>query len=163
MSISIDDYKKVLGSFATGVTIVTSRVGERVHGMTVSAFTEVSLDPPLVLVCADVTSNTQPLIAEGKVFAVNILARDQDDLSNRFASKKDEDKRFEGLDYETGETGAPLIAGAVAALDCRVVAAHVAGDHVIYIGAVQDLRVSDREPLLYLRGSYGEFAGSSVG
>ena len=163
MSISIDDYKKVLGSFATGVTIVTSRVGERVHGMTVSAFTEVSLDPPLVLVCADVTSNTQPLIAEGKVFAVNILARDQDDLSTRFASKKDEDKRFEGLDYETGETGAPLIAGAVAALDCRVVAAHVAGDHVIYIGEVQDLRVSDREPLLYLRGSYGRFAGSSGG
>ncbi len=160
MSISIDDYKKVLGSFATGVTIVTSRVGERVHGMTVSAFTEVSLDPPLVLVCADVTSNTQPLIAEGKVFAVNILARDQDDLSNRFASKKDEDKRFDGLDYETGETGAPMIAGAVASLDCRVVAVHDAGDHVIYIGEVQDLRVSDRDPLLYLRGSYGSFSES---
>ena len=157
MSISLDDYKKVLGSFATGVTIVTARVGERIHGMTVSAFTEVSLDPPLVLVCADKGSDTLPLIAEGKVFAVNILARDQDDLSNRFASKKNEDKRFDGLDYETGETGAPLIAGTVASLDCRVVAVHDAGDHVIYIGEVQDLRVSDREPLLYLRGSYGSF------
>ena len=88
---------------------------------------------------------------------MNILARDQDDLSNRFASKKDEDKRFDGLDYETGETGSPLIAGSVAALDCRVIEAHDAGDHVIYIGEVQDLRISDREPLLYLRGYYGAF------
>ena len=160
MSISIEDYKQVLGGWATGVTIVTSRLGDRIHGMTVSAFTEVSLDPPLVLVCADKGSNTHPVIAEGKVFAVNILARDQDGLSNRFASKKDEDKRFDGLDYETGKTGAPLIAGAVASLDCRVVAVHDAGDHVIYIGEVQDLRVSDGEPLLYLRGSYGSFSGS---
>ena len=161
MSISLDDYKQVLGSWATGVTIVTSRVGDRIHGMTVSAFTEVSLDPPLVLVCADKGSNTHPVIAEGKVFAVNILARDQDDLSNRFASKKDEDKRFDGLETETGKTGAPLIAGTVAALDCLVVAEHDAGDHVIYIGEVQDLRVSDREPLLYARGSYGAFSASS--
>ncbi len=129
--------------------------------MTVSAFTEVSLDPPLVLVCADKGSNTHPLIAEGKVFAVNILARDQDALSNRFASKKDEDKRFEGLDYDTGATGAPLIADTVASLDCRVVDAHDAGDHVIYIGEVQDLRVSDSEPLLYLRGAYGAFRAGS--
>ncbi len=161
MSISLDDYKKVLGSFGTGVTIVTSCAGDRIHGMTVSAFTEVSLDPPLVLVCADKTSNTHPVIAEGKVFAVNILARDQEELSNRFASKKDEDKRFDGIDYEVGETGAPLIAGTVASLDCRVVEAHDAGDHVIYIGEVQALRVSDREPLLYLRGSYGVFRTGS--
>jgi len=157
VSISLDDYKLVLGSFGTGVTIVTSRAGDRIHGMTVSAFTEVSLDPPLVLICADKTSNTHPVITAGKVFAVNILARDQEDLSNRFASKKDEDKRFDGLDYEVGETGAPLIAGTVACLDCRVVESHDMGDHVIYIGEVQALRVSDREPLLYLRGSYGGF------
>ena len=69
---------------------MTTRAGERVHGMTVSAFTEVSLDPPLVLICADKSSNTLPVIEEGRVFAVNVLARDQEALSNRFASKKDE-------------------------------------------------------------------------
>lgn len=158
MSISVEDYKAILGSWATGVTIVTARAGEHIHGMTVSAFTEVSLDPPLVLVCADKSSNTHPVIAEGGVFAVNILARDQEALSNKFASKKDEDKRFEGLDYESGKTGAPLIAGAVASLDCRVDTAHDAGDHVIYVGRVEDCRVSDREPLLYCRGKYHSLA-----
>ena len=120
-----------------------------IHGMTVSAFTEVSLVPPLVLVCADKTSNTHPVIARGGVFALNVLAHDQAALSDRFASKRDEERRFEGLDYETGVTGAPLLAGTVATLDCRVRAAHDAGDHVIYVGEVVDLRRSDREPLVY--------------
>jgi flavin reductase (DIM6/NTAB) family NADH-FMN oxidoreductase RutF len=127
--------------------------------MTVSAFNEISLEPPLVLVCADKSSNTLPLIQEGGVFAVNILARDQDALSNRFASKKDEWKRFDGLSCESGATGAPLIPGAVASLDCRVVAAHEHGDHVVLVGEVHEVRTSDREPLLYFSGCYGDFAG----
>ena len=158
MSVSRDDLKKVLSCWTTGVTVVTARASDRIHGMTVSAFTEVSLDPPLVLVCADKASLTHPVIAEGRVFAVNILARDQEGVSERFASKKDEHRRFEGLDYETGKTGAPLLEGSVAALDCRVVAAHDAGDHVIYVGEVEELRLSeDREPLLYHGGRYGGF------
>ena len=100
MSVSNDDFKRALGAWATGVTIVTARAGERIHGMTVSAFTEISLEPPLVLVCADKSSNTLPFIEACGGFAVNVLARDQDALSNRFASKKDEWKRFEGLAYE---------------------------------------------------------------
>ncbi len=107
----VADLKRVLSRRASGVAIVTARAGDRIHGMTVSAFTEVSLDPPLVLVCADKSSNTHPLIAEGRVFAVNLLARDQEALSNRFASKVDEDRRFEGLAFDRGETGAPLLAG----------------------------------------------------
>ncbi len=158
MTISIEDYKSILASWATGVTVVTARAGDRIHGMTVSAFTEVSLDPPLVLVCADKSSNTHPVIAEGGIFAVNILARDQEAISNRFASKEDEDKRFEGLNYEEGKTGAPLLAGAVASLDCRVDTVHDAGDHVIYVGRVEDVRLSDREPLLYFRGNYRSLA-----
>ena len=81
MAISPDDFKAALGRWATGVTILTTRAGDRVHGMTVSAFTEVSLDPPLVVVCAEKSSNTLPLIEEGRVFAVNVLARDQEALS----------------------------------------------------------------------------------
>lgn len=129
--------------------------------MTVSAFTEVSLDPPLVLVCADKASNTQPFIEKSGVFAVNILARDQQELSDRFATKKDEWRRFEGLEFDTGETGAPLLRDTVGGLECRVVAAHDHGDHVIYVGEVVAARVSDREPLLHCQRSYGAFAKSS--
>jgi flavin reductase len=152
------DLKRVLARRASGVAIVTARAGDRIHGMTISAFTEVSLDPPLVLVCADKSSNTHPLIAEGRVFAVNLLAREQEELSNRFASKVDEDRRFEGLAFDRGATGAPLLAEALAVLDCRVVAAHDAGDHVIYVGRVEGLRSSDREPLVYYAGAYQSLA-----
>ncbi len=87
MSFSREELKNAYARWATGVTIVTARAGDRIHGMTVSAFNEVSLDPPLVLVCIDRTSSTHALIAEGKVFAVNILERGQADLSHRFASR----------------------------------------------------------------------------
>jgi flavin reductase (DIM6/NTAB) family NADH-FMN oxidoreductase RutF len=158
MSISADDFKRALGRCATGVTIVTARTGDRVHGMTVSAFTEVSLDPPLVLVCADRKSNTLPVIEAAGVFAVNVLARDQQALSKRFASKEDEWRRFDGLETDVGATGAPLLRGVVANLDCRVIAAHPHGDHVVYVGRVEEVRSFDREPLLYYRGTYGGFA-----
>ena len=156
--VSADALRNVLGRRAATVAIATARVGERVHGMTVTAFTEVSLDPPLVLVCADKASDTHPVIAAGGVFALNLLASDQAVLSNRFASKKDEERRFEGIAWETEATGAPILPGTLGVLDCRVVAAHEAGDHVIYIGQIEAIRVAeDREPLLYHRGSYGVF------
>ena len=154
MTVAADEFKQCLARWATGVTIVTARAGDHIHGMTVSAFTEVSLDPPIVLVCADKASNTHPVIAEGGVFAVNVLAREQEALANRFASKKDEDRRFEGLEFETAATGAPILAGTLATLDCRVVSAHDAGDHVIYVGRVEALRRSEGEPLLYFGGAY---------
>jgi flavin reductase (DIM6/NTAB) family NADH-FMN oxidoreductase RutF len=158
VAIGPDAYKKALSQRASGVSIVTTRAGERVHGMTVSAFAEVSLVPPLVLVCADRASNTLPLIEESGVFALNLLARDQEELSNRFASKRDEWRRFEGLETDRGVTGAPLLRGVVANLDCRVVAAHAHGDHVVYVGLVEEARTFERPPLVYARGRYGSFA-----
>jgi flavin reductase (DIM6/NTAB) family NADH-FMN oxidoreductase RutF len=157
MTISTEDFKRALSRRASGVAIVTAKSGDRIHGMTVSAFTEVSLDPPLVLVCADKASNTLPVIRAGGVFAINVLAREQQALSNRFASKKDEDKRFHGLEFDVGRTGAPLLRGVAVNIDCRVVAEHDAGDHVIYIGEVQEVRSFDHDPLLYFRGTYGSF------
>jgi 3-hydroxy-9,10-secoandrosta-1,3,5(10)-triene-9,17-dione monooxygenase reductase component len=118
----------------------------------------VSLDPPLVLVCADTASNTHALIAEGGCFAVSFLAADQQALSNRFASKALEWQRFEGLRCAEAVTGAPLIPGALVSLDCRVEAAHPAGDHVIYVGRVEALRRSEGEPLLYYGGAYRSLA-----
>jgi flavin reductase (DIM6/NTAB) family NADH-FMN oxidoreductase RutF len=145
------------------VAIVTAAAGDRVHGMTVSAFASVSLAPPLVLVCADKTSHTLELMEAGRVFAVNVLAAGQQPLSNRFASKKDEHRRFEGVAWRRGATGAPLLEGTVAALDCRVVAAHDAGDHVIYVGQVEGAEVHGGEPLLYHAGSYRELASLERG
>jgi len=143
LSFSQAELKNAYARWATGVTIVTARAGDRIHGMTVSAFTEVSLEPPLVLVCIDRTSGTQPVIAEGGVFAVNILARGQESLAKRFAS-----------DGATGETGAPRLAGSVASLDCRLEAAHEAGDHIIYVGEVVGLQLSDGDPLLFYNRGY---------
>jgi flavin reductase (DIM6/NTAB) family NADH-FMN oxidoreductase RutF len=154
LAVDVVEFKKVLARRVSGVAVVTARAGDVIHGMTASAFTEVSLVPPLVLVCAEKTANTHPVIARGGVFALNVLAHDQTALCERFASKRDEDRRFAGLDYETGVTGAPLLAGTVATLDCRVRAAHDAGDHVIYVGEVVDLRRSERDPLVYLDGGY---------
>src|SRR5688572_26289353 len=161
MTISAEDFKRALSRRASGVAIVTAKSGEHIHGMTVSAFTEVSLDPPLVLVCADKKSNTLPLIREGGVFAINVLARDQQELSNRFAVKKDEDKRFVGLEFDVGRTGAPLLRGVAVNIDCRVVAEHEQGDHVVFIGRVEEVRSFDREPLLYFRAAYGGFESRS--
>ena len=154
MSFSQAELKNAYARWATGVTIVTTRAGDCIHGMTVSAFTEVSLEPPLVLVCIDRTSNTQPAIAEGGVFAVNILARGQQPLAKRFACSEAEDGRFLDLHCETGTTGAPLLAGSVASLDCRLVTAHEAGDHIIYVGEVVGVRLSDGDPLLFYKRGY---------
>lgn len=162
MAIGPDEFRQSLGSWATGVTIVTSKAGDRIHGMTVSDFCGVSLTPPLVAVCCSKDSMTTEVIADGQCFGVNILAADQQDLSNKFASKKQEHERFVGLDYDAADTGAPLIAGCVVNLDCRVVATHDAGDHLIYLGEIQASRQSDREPLLHYSGQYRTLAESSA-
>jgi len=158
VAIDSELYKKLLSNWASGVTVVTSRDGERIQGMTASAFTEVSLDPPLVLVCADKSTITNELIQASGVFTVSILAEDQDALSNKFASKKDEHRRFEGLDCETGHTGCARIPGAVAWADCAVHQTVDAGDHYVYIGEIQAADTSDRKPLLYFRQAYGKLS-----
>lgn len=159
MAVDAVQFKHALRRWPSGVTIVTARAGEAIHGMTVSAFSSVSLDPPLVLVCADRASNTHGVIAEGRVFAAHILARGQEALSHRFSSKADEWRRFEGIGWTSGVTGAPILPGALAVLECRVVAGHEAGDHVIYVGEVEAVRLAEAEPLLWYGGSYRRLAG----
>ncbi len=158
MPIDAAQFRAALSLRVGGVAIVTAQSGERVHGMTVTDFAGVSLEPPLVLVCADKTSNTLPLIEQGRNFAVNLLASGQDELSNLFASKQDEWTRFEGLRCERGATGAPLIPGALASLACRVVALHDAGDHVIVVGQVEEVRRTEANPLVYFGGGYRALA-----
>lgn len=158
MAIGDDDFKRCMSSWVSGVTILTTRSGDQIHGMTVSDFSGASLSPPLVTVCCHKESVTTGLIAEGKCFAVNVLAQDQQALSNRFASKQFEDVRFEGLDYTTAETGAPLIPGSLVRMDCRLEATHDAGDHVIYVGRIVAAEAEEREPLVYWSGAYRQLA-----
>lgn len=158
MAISGDQFKGAMSRWASGVAIVTTSAGAKPYGMTVSDFSGASLSPPLVTVCAARESQTTRMIAEGRCFAINILAEGQSALSNRFASKQHADQRFEGLVTSEAKTGAPLLPGCAANLDCSLVATYEAGDHVIYLGQVEDVRLADSEPLVYHRGRYGRFA-----
>ena len=158
MPISADEFRAAMALRAGGVAIVTARAGDEIHGMTMSDFAGVSLSPPLVLICADKTANTLKLIEQGRNFAVNVLAEGQDALSNKFASKKEEWTRFEGLACGRASTGAPLIPGALVSLDCRVVAQHDAGDHVIVVGQIEAVVKGEGAPLVYYGGGYRALA-----
>ena len=160
MAIAPDEFKRCLARWASGVTIVTSRAGDEIHGMTVSDFSGASLSPPLVSVCCNRESITTALIGRGRCFAVNVLAEDQRALSDRFASKKHEHERFVGVEHERAETGAPWLAGCLSNLDCRLVARYDAGDHVIYLGEIVASRVSERKPLVYWSSAYRRLAES---
>jgi len=158
MAINADEFRSAMGSWPSGVTIITSRVNDEIHGMTVSDFSGASLDPPCALVCASIGSVTTTMIEDGKCFGVNILRADQEDLSNRFASKEGEFTRFEGLETFVATTGAPLLSDALVNLDCRLVALYSAGDHLLCVGEIEEARVRNGEPLLFFRGRYGRFA-----
>ncbi len=154
MSVSSDEFKSALSTRVAGVAIVTSRSADLIHGMTVTDWAGASVDPPLALVCVAKSSETLGVIEAGKCFAINVLASDQQDLSSRFSSKRDEWRRFDGLELEAGPTGAPLLTSALTCLDCRVVAAHEAGDHWLFVGQIEKVILRDGEPLAYWGASY---------
>lgn len=157
MSVNKDEFRAALGRFVSGVTVVTIKGDDnRPVGMTVSAFASVSLEPPLILACIDKRASAHGNFAEGTHFAVNILAEDQEHLSRRFASK-DQD-RFNGTGYTEGATGTPLLEGALAYLECRVVHAYPGGDHTIIVGEVESTAVAENKPLAYFRGGYSQLA-----
>jgi flavin reductase (DIM6/NTAB) family NADH-FMN oxidoreductase RutF len=156
MKIRGNDFRDALRHFPAGVTLVTVRSGERIHGLTVSAFCSVSPEPPLVAVVIDQKHNAFDLLqAEGAVFAVNILGEEQAELSDRFAWKP-EKERFEAGDWSVATTGAPVLDNALAWLDCRIVDRYPAGTHTIYVGEVQESSVprSDEKPLIYWNRDY---------
>ena len=156
--ISAADFRHVLGHFASGVTIVTTCDGDRrPTGLTASAFSSVSLDPPLVLICVDQKSHSYPALLESGCFAINVLTTEQEQASRRFASTRLD--KFDGVDFEVSDLGLPLIAGALAHIECTTVNTHVEGDHTIFIGRVERARVSAGEPLLFFRGRYGRLGG----
>ncbi len=146
-------FRKALGQFATGVTVVTARDADGTPlGLTVNAFCSVSLEPPLVLVCIDRRAEAHPALAETGLFNVSVLSEDQEALSRRFADRRR--PKFGGIELPTGNNGVPLVGGAVATLECHVVAAHAAGDHTLFVGEVTDLSSRPGRPLLYHGSAY---------
>jgi flavin reductase (DIM6/NTAB) family NADH-FMN oxidoreductase RutF len=147
-----EEFRRVMGHFATGVTVVTTRGldGEPV-GLTVNAFASVSLDPVLVLVCVHrLASGHDPLLAAGH-FAVNVLAEEQEALAVRFAAGESSE-RFRGLDVTDGPLGSPLLPGALAWLDCRIHEVFPGGDHSVVVGEAVAFQARDGRPLLFFRG-----------
>jgi flavin reductase ActVB len=148
-----DLFRAVLGRFASGITVITARDEQGTpHGMTVSAFSSLSLSPPLILVCIANDATMAPLIARTDTFAVNILSAGQEAVSRRFAGKVDD--RFAGIGYHEGDLGAPILEEVLAWMQCRIVARHEAGDHVIVVGQVEQASAIEGKPLLYYRGGY---------
>jgi flavin reductase (DIM6/NTAB) family NADH-FMN oxidoreductase RutF len=155
-TVSPEDFRAALRHFPSGVTIVTLRVGEEVHGLTVSAFASISPTPPLVMVAIDHRHHAHDMLeADGVVFGVNILHQGQRELSDRFAWIKDED-RFAVGQWTSAVTGAPILADAAAWLDCSIHSRMPAGSHTIFVGEVQAAGVplADRPPLIYWSRGY---------
>ncbi len=147
-------FRGALGRFATGVTVVTGLMPDGTPaGVTVSAFTSVSLRPPLVLISLADTTACLDAFVNGDRFAVNVLGEDQHTLSLTFASRRKD--KFKGVDYGTWDSGCPILPGCLANLECTRMAVHQGGDHVVVIGEVDRMEHSeDGNPLLYYRGSY---------
>ncbi len=157
MSASEAEFRKAMGSFATGVTVLTVDYDGEVHGMTANAFASVSLDPQLVLVCVDQRARTHGHLHAKKRFGVNVLAEDQREISEHYArpaGSSDAPQPKIGMHFERTAHGTPVLQGALAYLECRLHAAHDAGDHTIFIAEVEDIVVRAGNPLLYFRGQY---------
>lgn len=150
-------FRQVLGHFPTGVTVVTAAPGGEPTGMAVGSFCSVSLDPPLVAFFPGHSSTSWPRIKEAGTFCVNVLADDQEEVSRRFASKDDD--KYTGIGWRPAGTGAPVLDGVLAWIDCEIESITPAGDHDCVLGRVLDLDVGhDGGPLIFFRGGYGRFA-----
>ena len=155
MAIDSATFRSVLGRFVSGVTIATARDANDVdHGMTASAFSSVSLDPPLVMACISHDATLHPVLLEREEIAFSILTASQEPIARRFAEKLDD--RFAGIGFTRGVTGAPLIDGALAVIEARIIHRYAGGDHTIFVAEVIAASAGVGDPLVYYRGGYGQ-------
>jgi len=147
------ELRRVMGCFATGVTVITTRdQGGRPYGLTANAVTSLSLEPPLLLICVDRKAETYPHFFDSKIFVLNILREDQEDVSRRFAKTGGE--KFTGVSYRIGHLDTPVLEGTLGHVECRIIETLEGGDHVIHIGEVQHAEAGEGRPLLFFRGKY---------
>jgi flavin reductase (DIM6/NTAB) family NADH-FMN oxidoreductase RutF len=154
---TIDSFRAAMRRFPTGVTIVTTLADGMPFGFTANAFTSVSADPPMVLICVNREASAHPMIARSSVFCVNILSSEQKDIAKVFADHARRADRFAGLETHAASTGAPIIDGCLAYVDCRLAEEHTAGTHTVFIGEVVDSGVTAGRPLGYLNADYRDF------
>jgi flavin reductase (DIM6/NTAB) family NADH-FMN oxidoreductase RutF len=155
LSVTPDEFRSVLGRFPSGVTVVTTKAGDGSdQGMTVSAFSSVSLDPPLVLICIEKTASAYDALTAAPGFVVNILSVSQEQIARRF-SIVDID-RFEGVGYSRSPNGLAVLDDVLGVIECATFAMHDAGDHTIIVGEVEAARAQNGTPLLYYRGGYAQ-------
>ena len=158
MPIDADLFRRVLGSFASGVSIVTTLEPDgQPRGFTVSGMSSLSLDPRLLLICVSANSATLAAIQDRDAFTVNILTEAQRELAQRFASRQE--NKFAGVAWRAGATGTPVLDGALAYAECSVFRIYEGGDHVIILGEIVAAGAGDAVPLLYFRGRYGVYHG----
>ena len=156
MSVDGETLRRAMRLWATGVTVVTARSDGQNHGMTVSSFTSVALEPPLVLISLERITRTHGMVECSGLFGVTILGEDQQDVSDRFGGRiADLDDRFAGLETEILQSGVPFVRGGLAFFDCKVVAKHPAGTHTLFIGEVTAARSRRTgRPLVYFNRDY---------
>ncbi|HLV87225.1 MAG TPA: flavin reductase family protein [Candidatus Sulfotelmatobacter sp.] len=157
MTLNPSEFRKAMGAFATGVTIVTVDLDGEVHGMTANAFASVSLDPLLVLLCVDSATRTHAHLHAKKRFGINVLGQDQRAISDYYARPERSHERAEaeaGARFDRTPQGTPILHGSLAYLECRLHSAQDAGDHTIFIAEVEDVVVNEGDPLLFFRGKY---------
>jgi flavin reductase (DIM6/NTAB) family NADH-FMN oxidoreductase RutF len=157
MPISQDDFRNALSRFGSGVTVVTTRdASGRFHGITVSAFCAVSLDPPLVLICIEQVTGSHKALMDSGYFAVNVLEAAQQHLSERFASQVED--KFEGVGFSVTENALPILDNCLVSLECKTKEFYGGGDHTVFIGEVEHSTVGDGDPLVYYKGDYRTIA-----
>jgi flavin reductase (DIM6/NTAB) family NADH-FMN oxidoreductase RutF len=166
MSLSPAEFRKAMGCFATGVTIITLDLEGEVHGMTANAFASVSLEPPLLLVCVDQSARTHAHMHAKKRFGINILAERQRVISEYYARPVHIHGSAEeeaGARFDRTAHGTPVLQGALAYLECQLQSAREAGDHTIFIAEVEEVVVRDGEPLLFFRSRYRKIGEEVAG
>jgi len=157
MAVSKTEFRAALGHFASGVNVVTTKTDAgKPAGITVTAFSSLSLEPPLVLVCIDKRARLHDQLALGHFFAVNMLAENQEEISRRFASSGHD--QFAGLGYTHGVSGCPLVNDTIASIECKIVERFASGDHTIIVGEVESTSIREGKPLMYFRGGYNRLA-----
>ena len=157
VTVSEPDFREVLGHFATGVTVVTALDEDGPVGFTCQAFAALSLEPPMVALAPAKTSTSWPRIARAGAFCVNILQEGQELLCRQFAMTGTD--KFNGVTWHRGVTGAPVIDGSLAFVECELGTIHDAGDHELVTGRVRALGAAPGRPLLFYRSAFGSFAG----
>jgi flavin reductase (DIM6/NTAB) family NADH-FMN oxidoreductase RutF len=153
MVIDSQELRRILGHFVTGVTVITTKdTSGAPFGLTANAFTSLSLNPPLVLICVDKGAQCYSCFVESNIFAINFLHEDQQEISRRFATKGAD--KFAGLNWHTGTHGVAILDGAIGHLECRIVQSYEGGDHAIIVGEVLHGVASHDRPLLFFKGKY---------